>query len=301
MIVNKQNLNGVFNGFKAAFNKGIESAESHYKDIAMIVPSNTKEETYGWLGQFPRLREWAGDRVIRNLAAHGYSVKNKLFEDTIGVKRTDIEDDQYGVLTPILTEMGRAAAEHPDELVFTALKNGLNTLCFDGQYFFDADHPVKDQSVSNVDSSGTVDGNPYWYLLDTTKAIKPFLFQERVPYKLHALTKDEDENVFMRDEYLYGVRARSNVGYGLWQLAYASNAVLTADNYAKAREAMQSLKGEEGRPLGIKPNVLIVPPSLETSALELIAAGFIPDQTASATKTNIWKDTVKVIVSPWLV
>ena len=153
--------------------------------------------------------------------------------------------------------------------------------------------------MSNVDSVGGAN-SPYWYLLDTTKAIKPFLFQERLPYALHALTKDEDENVFMRDEYLYGVRARSNVGYGLWQLAHASNDYLTSGTYADARKAMMSLKGEEGRPLGIKPNVLVVPPSLEPFALELVAAGFIPDEATSATKANIWKDSVKVIVSPWL-
>jgi phage major head subunit gpT-like protein len=293
MIINKANLNGVFNGFKTAFNKGMESAESHYRDIAMVVPSKTREETYGWLGQFPKLREWVGDRVIRNLAAHSYALRNKLFEDTIGVKRVDIEDDQYGVLTPILEEMGRAAAEHPDELVFNALKNGINTQCFDGQYFFDTDHPVNGQSVSNLDATGT---GPYWFLLDTRKAIKPLLFQEREPYDLKALVKDEDENVFMRDEYLYGVRARANAGYGLWQLAYASNQPLDEANYVKARTAMMELKGEEDRPLGITPNLLVVPPSLEKDALSLLSADLLIDQ-----KSNVWRGTADLIVSPWLV
>ena len=36
------------------------------------------------------------------------------------------------------------------------------------------------------------------------------------------MTKETDENVFMRDEYLYGVNARDGVGYGFWQMAYGS-------------------------------------------------------------------------------
>ena len=32
----------------------------------------------------------------------------------------------------------------------------------------------------------------------------------------------------MTDEHVYGVRARVNAGLGLWQMAYASKAPLTA-------------------------------------------------------------------------
>ena len=38
-------------------------------------------------------------------------------------------------------EMGRAAATHPDELVFETVANGFTEECFDGQPFFDTDHP----------------------------------------------------------------------------------------------------------------------------------------------------------------
>ena len=63
-------------------------------------------------------------------------------------------------------------------------------------------------SVSNVEAGG---GEP-WFLLDLTRAIRPFLFQERIPYKFQRLDQGGDENVFMNDEYIYGVRARVNVG-----------------------------------------------------------------------------------------
>ena len=60
-----------------------------------------------------------------------------------------------------------------------------------------------------------------WLLLCTKRVVKPIIFQSRVPVEFAAL-EASSENGFMRDEYVYGVRARYNVGYGLWQLVYGS-------------------------------------------------------------------------------
>lgn len=64
------------------------------------------------------------------------------------------------------------------------------------------------------------DGND-WFLLCTNGPVKPLIFQSRVPVEFAAL-EGNSENGFMRDQYLYGVRARYNVGFGLWQMAYGS-------------------------------------------------------------------------------
>jgi phage major head subunit gpT-like protein len=60
-----------------------------------------------------------------------------------------------------------------------------------------------------------------WYLLATNWIVRPIIFQSRVPIEFAAL-EGTSENGFMRDEYVYGVRARYNVGFGLWQTAYAN-------------------------------------------------------------------------------
>ena len=62
-----------------------------------------------------------------------------------------------------------------------------------------------------------------WFLLCTSKVIKPFIFQNRRKPALVAKTAASDDNVFMRNEYLYGADARCNAGFGLWQLAYGSD------------------------------------------------------------------------------
>lgn len=61
-----------------------------------------------------------------------------------------------------------------------------------------------------------------WYLLCTKKAIRPLVFQTREKARFIAKDKENDDNVFFNKEYLYGVDARYNAGYGLWQLAYGS-------------------------------------------------------------------------------
>jgi phage major head subunit gpT-like protein len=61
-----------------------------------------------------------------------------------------------------------------------------------------------------------------WYLLCTSRPLKPLIYQERKAPRFVALDQETDDNVFMRKQYLYGVDARSNAGYGFWQMAYGS-------------------------------------------------------------------------------
>lgn len=301
MIVNQANLAAMFSGFNTHFNRGFGGAVSHYGTIAMTVHSNGRDEKYGWLGQVPGMREWIGPRVVKNLALHDWTIKNRKFENTIGVSRDDIEDDRYGILAPLLAEMGMAAAEHPDTLIFELLKNSFTTACYDGQNFFDTDHPVGDDEPVSVSNMQAGDG-PAWFLLDTSRSIKPFIFQNRIPYKLTALDKDSDEGVFLNDEYIYGVRARANAGYGLWQLAFASKADLTPANYEAARAAMMVFKGDSGRLLGVVPNVLVAPPSLEGAAMRLLNNGTRVEIVGEAPVSvqNEWAGTAKPIITPFL-
>ncbi len=58
-----------------------------------------------------------------------------------------------------------------------------------------------------------------WYLMDTTKGIKPLVFQLRQAPKMTQMTKMDDPNVFHDDKFLWGVKARGVEGYALWWLA----------------------------------------------------------------------------------
>lgn len=296
MIINGSNLNALRAGFTSLYNDSYANAPIDWNKVAMEVNSTGPEQKYGWLGLLPRMREWLGDRVINNLKAHDYAVKNKDFEMTVGVSRNDIEDDNLGIYAPMFQMMGDASAKHPDELVFDLLKKGFETECYDGQNFFDADHPVVDEAGVEQSVSNTGGGSgAAWFLLDTTKPIKPLIFQKRRNYEMVSMDNPTDENVFMRKEYVYGVDARVNAGLGLWQLAYGSKQALDATNYNAARVSLQSRKGDHGKPLALKGSLLVVGPSNEAKALELIKA-----ERNAAGATNIYQGTAEVLVVPYL-
>lgn len=295
LVLNPANLRTLFTAFNSAFKGAYALAKPMWQEISTVVPSTTGTEEYGWLGLTTKYREWLGERVYQNLKAHGYTIKNKRFENTVEVDRDLIEDDQYGVYTPLMAQMGQDAALHPEELIMTALLAGFTTPCFDGQYFFDTDHPVGLQGAEASVSNYGGGGGAAWFLLDTSKIIKPMIFQKRRDYNFVAKTKLDDDNVFDRNTFVFGSDARVNVGYGLWQLAYASKQTLDATYYASAYEAMVALKADNGKPLAIKPTICLVGPSNWKKALDVVQA----ERLANGA-TNTLKDTTRVVLCPWL-
>lgn len=297
MLVNASNLKAIFVNLKTIFNNALAAAPSTWQQIAMEVPSTGKSNDYAWLSNFPRMKQWIGEKDVKALEASKYTIVNDDWEATVEVDRNDIDDDNLGIYKPQAEMAGHSAKQLPDEIVYGVVNGGFTTLCHDGQYFFDTDHPGKDGSVSNKgtkvlscatlaaaqasygaartamrkfkDSEGrplgirpnillvppaledvanllmTVekleDGkpNPYkgtatvvvgdwltsdtaWYLLDTTKPVKPFIYQNRKAPVFVEQTDPQADNVFKRKKFLFGAEARAAGGYGFWQLAYGS-------------------------------------------------------------------------------
>mgnify|MGYP000937871481 CR=1 FL=1 len=285
--------------YSTLFQQAIGATPTNWAQIATLIPSSTASNTYGWLGQFPKMREWIGARQAKDMEAKAYTIVNKTFEDTVEVKRTDIEDDNLGIYAPMLQELARAVKTLPDELVFALLAAGHTTLCYDDKMFFAADHPVYpnvDGTGTAMDVSNTTTGNqPAWYLLDTSRSLKPIIFQERTQPELTVITDANNSTVFNQDVYPYGARYRCNAGFGFWQMAHKSKAALDTDGFDAAFAAMQSIHGNGGRPLGITPTTLVVPPSLRAAANKVVKSQLI-----DGGDSNPNYNAVEVIVSPWL-
>lgn len=296
MFINTTSLNAIRVGFSAAYDRGLAQADPQYTRVATTVPSTTKENRYGWLGKMPNMSKWIGERTVHGMAEHDYSIKNESYELTIGVDRDDISDDNLGVYQPMFVEMGESVAALPDQLVWRALSEGFTNECYDGQPFFDADHPVLDKNGQTVSVSNTGGGTgAAWFLLSTKRSLKPIIFQEREKAKFVSLDNPNDDNVFRNKEFLYGSDGRWNVGYGFWQMAYGSKQTLNAANYATARQAIMEMKGDYGRPLGLKPDLLVVAPGQESAALKLLN-----NELGANGETNEWKGTAELLVVPWL-
>jgi len=297
MLINKASLTAVFLSLKTTFNKAFEAAPSTWQKIAMEVPSNSGQNDYTWLSNFPKMRRWIGAKVVKALEAYKYVVSNEDFEATVEVDRNHIEDDQLGIYLPQAQMAGFSAAQLPDELVYEAVNGGFTKLCYDGQYFFDTDHPVGNASVSNKITAvlsnaslaaaqagyglartgmkkfkdeegrslnitptvlvvgpaledtakalltnakladdkpnpyvgtaellvdGRIESDTAWFLLDTSKPVKPFVYQPRKKPVFVSQTNPEAEDVFNLKKYKFGAEARAAAGYGFWQLAFGS-------------------------------------------------------------------------------
>ncbi len=169
MIINAEALARLYTGFTAVFNAAFQGTDTWYAQVAMTVPASTRIMDYKFLLDFPMVREWLGDRQISALEPKAYQVESKDWEATIEVERNDVEDDQLGFYNPIVAALAQEAKKHPERLIANLMTAGFTTACFDGQYFFDIDHPVGAGTASNYGGgSGTA-----WYLLDTGRAIKP--------------------------------------------------------------------------------------------------------------------------------
>jgi len=296
-VINSATLQGLRSGFQTQFRTALESAPSQRDRVATTITSSTAQNTYGWLRQLSGMREWIGPRQIDGIAEAGYTIVNRHFEKTIAVNRNDIEDDNLGQYALAVQHVAEAAAELPETLVFDLLNSGFDTECWDGQYFFDTDHPRIDGNGATTTFANTDGGaGTPWFLMDTSRAVRPIILQQRKPITFTSKDRDQDDNVFERNALVYGCDWRGNVGYGFPQLCWGSRQTLNAANYEAARSALMSMKGDGDRVLGVRPNLMVVPPSLEGAALEILNA-----ERDAAGATNVWRGTAALLVVPWLV
>jgi phage major head subunit gpT-like protein len=246
MLINPANLDFLFYQAEMRFQAAYQNAPIFYDKVSSEIPSSTRENHYGWLGRLPGLREWIGERQVNNLAARGYVIQNKDFEGTIGIKRPDVEDDQFGLFNLGVEMLGMQAKLWPERQVVNALQSGHTTAAayaaFDGQPFFSTAHPV------NPDSAAA----------------------------------------------------------GTFSNYSASALALTSANYQTARQTMMAYTGEDGNPLGIVPNVLMVPPQLEAAGRQILNADFtapaaaVGQNAASIQQSNVLKGSAELVVNPYL-
>lgn len=148
-------------GLLTNFFEGYNSVETHWEEVATKVPSTARSENYAWIGSIPRMRKMKGERVPKKLLEHTYSIVNEEYEASIEVNHADLKDDQTGQYGIQAKSIGESAKAFPDELVFeTLLPGGFTGLCYDGQYFFDTDHPIGE--------TGSTQSNKITSALDAT-------------------------------------------------------------------------------------------------------------------------------------
>ena len=336
MIINAGTFVMLTQAYSAAFDRGFKGfgVDQDWDKVASLETSGTATGVYPYIGHFTKLKEWLSDRAIKNFQQYGYSLKNRKFEATVEVPRVDIEDDQYGVYSKSFQQSGASVKVWPDDLVFGgdpiytgtndtpniggAAIEGTVNLCYDGQPFFNASHPVtgmpanSDLSVSagyasNYDAtvttgSGNNRGGKLWMLIDNSKGLMPFIFQLRTSPVITPRMLDTDPAVFDRDVFTWGIRARCAAGYGFWQTCFGSVNDLNLTNFRLYRAAMEQYQSDQGFKLGVSPKLLVCGPSLRSAAKDLLKRQLIPDPTNSnaPATSNAEFEAVDLLVTPHL-
>lgn len=283
-------------GANAAFTKGLNTVEPQWSKIATKVPSSGSAEFYGWLKDLPGIKEWTGDRMLKQLGSYGYQIENKTYEASIKIKRDDLDDDKIGKYSVLAGAWGKQAALFPDKECYGLLAKGFSTLCFDGQNYFDTDHPYGEGSdtYSNVVGNPATDSGAPWFLVDDTQLLLPIIYQERRAMKLDFVGA-ESEYAWFNNMVAQGVDGRAGFGFSFPQIAIGSKAALTEDNFAAGKEMLASAVKDDGTPLGTMATVLVVGPSNEAAARKIVSREFL-DNGAS----NIYYQNVEIVVSRFL-
>jgi phage major head subunit gpT-like protein len=287
MHVTIATLEALRTGFKSDFQKGLTKATPQYEAFSTPVTSSTKLETYGFLGDFPIFREWIGEKRIKSVEEKAYQLINRNFEVTRGIHKNKIADDNLGLYGPLVNGWGDTAGQLMDRLAFEALEKGHVSPCYDGQNYFDTDHPVGAGVVSNMSGDGSREP---WFLIDASQALKPVLMQTRQAPTFTMIVNPESEHVFKTGEFLMGAEARAAAGYTFWQLAHRCTGPINEANYVAACQAMEALTDDEGEPLGLKPTHIIVGISNKSAARNLFKK-----MNLAGGESNIYFEDVEIL------
>lgn len=245
-----------------------------------------KEVEFPLAGVTGPMREWKGSRIVTSIMRDAYRIKTKKFEKTIGIDVEDVENDNLDIYMPGIRSAAQQIARWQTQQVHKAVE--ANGVCYDGKPLFATDHPERGLNVSNYQAGA----GPAWYLIDSSKEVKPWLWGEAVAPAMKAKTSDTDDNVFWRDQYIWGARAIGGPGYGMWQTAFKSKADLNDTNLEAAISTLRDRKDEEGETLDIIPDTLLIPAALQWDATRLLGNPLLADGTR-----NIHQGAVRIVIS----
>lgn len=299
MDINRANMQALFTGYNRIFLDAYQSyVDTTYAQFVGEVNAGTSQIDMPMLEQLTGMREWVDVREIKNLKSDKLTIKARFFEDTVAVKREDVEDDQYGLYNSLFQTMAQNAANLPNDITNELLAAAASAKWVDGAAFFGTTRKYGKETINNkgtsaltYDSFNTaydamraykghggkslgvkpnlllhgpslrttvadvikapiravtvgdaavtmpnpnanlvtpieVDGitNSDWFLLDARKPFKPIImFMRKRPNRLIRLDREEDENVFMNRQFIYGTDGRAEVAFAMPHLIYYSD------------------------------------------------------------------------------
>lgn len=128
--------------------------------VGNLFNSDQELETYPFLGQNPRMREWIGGRQAQGLRGSSFAIRNKHYEATLEIALRDMRRDKTPQIRARVAEFADEGQAHWGTLLSTLIAAGTSTACYDGQFFFDTDHTEGDSGVQDNDITVDISALP---------------------------------------------------------------------------------------------------------------------------------------------
>lgn len=159
-------------GLKVEFNKAMTSmidesgGAKAVETIATQVTSQGEDEKYGFLGDLPAVKTWAGDKTWGSLTDYSYTLTNEDYYNAIAIDRNELDDDRMGIIKPRIQMLVADCKSYKLDLLEALLENGATGTAYDSVAFFNA-------------HSASTNDNTHVGLSSTAAAIRPFIYSAR--------------------------------------------------------------------------------------------------------------------------
>lgn len=159
MDISRVNMDDLFRGFKASFQKGLGMAPSKFLQFSMIEQSNSASDVYPMSAILGAMRKWEGDRKATNLVSIKMIVANEPYEQLVSVSKWDVADDVIGHYAGAFADLGQKAGKLWNDLAITALKTP--PVWADGGAFFGTTRKYGKTSVISNKSTAALSETTY--------------------------------------------------------------------------------------------------------------------------------------------
>lgn len=160
MQINAKNLQTLFTAVNMVFRNTFDKAQDNsWTQFAYRQPMTTGIMEMPFLEQVAGMREWVDKRAINRFSADKLTVKARKFELTYGIKRDDLEDDQFGLYRPGIEQIATSAALLPNDLCVELLSSAASAKWLDGAAFFGTTRKYGKSLVSNTSSDALTEAS----------------------------------------------------------------------------------------------------------------------------------------------
>ncbi|ODS24175.1 hypothetical protein AB835_04665 [Candidatus Endobugula sertula] len=206
-----ENIKTLDRGVNKLFSSAIDdSSNKEYEEIATVVTSKARIQSYAWLGDIPSMKEWVDERQKAKLEDYKYDIEKKDWETSFYVTRDDFMFDGLGIVATKVETLNHAVNDHYNEIVGELIT--ANGDCFDGQPFF-GEHELGEFVYNNTSGYKLTKDN-FFAVARKMKGIKKTngkTMRVKQTLVLHALDLEQQADVIFKSALVDG---STNESYG---------------------------------------------------------------------------------------